>query len=244
MRRIHILGVAALAAIAGVIAGVIATTALGAETASWLVNGAIPLTATEYLFVVDAILRWEDMGVPAAVECKGSDVTGVGTVGPGHEDTITSLTVTGPSTNCKPTAKAENLKSEEVANACQEVKAVAALDLPWLSELALGENAKKESVFLDRLSSDGQGEPGFLTECKTALGTVDDTCTEQSATTTAEVKNETSDVATIFPKELAKANEAGKCSIGGAENWLLVVEFLFEVHGGTLAASEVQETEI
>ncbi len=208
-------------------------------TSTWLVNGAVPASATETLSVGVGVLTLEDMGVPAGVECTGADVTDVGTVGPGHEDTTTSVTFTAPATNCKPTAKAENLSKEEKTNACESVKNVEALDLPWLTELAKGENAAKESVFLDRLSGDGKGEPAYLTECKTALGTVDDTCTEVSAGSTVEVKNETSDVNTVFPKTLAnEKTESAKCTIGGAENGLVKGESLIEVMGGTLAASQ------
>ncbi len=244
MTKTYILVVTMAVLALTVITSAIASPALGAETASWLVNGAVPLVAEQVLSVGVGALVLQDMGVPAAVECTGADLVGEGTVGPGSDDTSSSGTAIETSKDCKPSAKAENLKGEEVANACESVKNVEAIDLPWLSELLLGENAKKESVFLDRLSSDGQGEPAVLTECKTALGTVDDTCTEVSAGSTVEVKNESSDVNVIFPKELAKASEAAKCSVGGAENGLVVGEVLVEVHGGTLAASEVAESEL
>ena len=243
MMRFRVLGVAAIAGFA-LAAIATATTALGAETASWLVNGTVPLEATEVLSGGVGELKLEDMGVPAAVECTGIEVTDVGTVGQGYEDTTNTVTFNAPSINCRPSARAENLKGESVSNACESVKNVAAVDLPWLTELSLGHNGKGAPVFLDKLSGDGKGEPGYLTECKTALGTVDDTCTEVSATFTGEGRNEGSDVVVTFPKELTKASEAGKCSIGGAESGLVVGEQSIEVMGGTLAASEVQETEI
>ncbi len=224
-----------------VIVGATASAALGAETASWLVNGAAPAAATEVLSVGVGELVLEDMGVPQSIECKGADVTDVGMVGPSDEDTTTTIAFTSPSTNCKPAAKAENLSGEQKTNACESLKSIEMLDLPWLTELLLGENAAKESVFLDKLSSDGKGEPGYLSECKTALGTVDDSCTEASATTTVEVKNETSDVNIIFPRALTKASEAWKCSVGGPENGLMVGEELIEAMGATLAVNEVEK---
>ncbi len=185
------------------------------------------------------------MGIPAAIECPGADVSGRGTIGPGNQGFITEVVFIEPAKNCKPTAKARNLKEEEVANACEALKSVEAINLPWLTELFLGNNAKGESVFLDKISSGGKGEPAGLYECKTALGTVDDTCTEVSAASTVEIHNETSDINAVSPRQHTnETTESLKSTIGGAENGLGIGEGLVEVMGGTLAASEVPETEI
>jgi hypothetical protein len=108
----------------------IASSAL-ATTAVWLDDGQ---TATSKVSVVSSNLgafKVEDMGTSAAaVECASQTVDGEGWAGPGSEDEITQVTFVESAKNCKPTAKALNLKNEEVTNACEKVEEVSAVDLP------------------------------------------------------------------------------------------------------------------
>jgi hypothetical protein len=224
---------AMMGALFGVLA--MALSAIGATSASaaeWLCEGKTIATACKVVTENLEALVLEDMGVPSGVECAAGSVTGAGTVGPGVADETTAVTFIAAS--CKPTAKAENLKGESVANACESVaSAPAALDLPWKTE-GVSEAAGAEKW--DLISEKGTGgQPGYLVECKTKLGTVDDVCKTKEAATSAliELKNlaaegaEPALVTGVFLKNPLEAKQAAKCSVGGEEDGLVIGEVLF-----------------
>jgi hypothetical protein len=96
-----------------------------------------------------------------------------GTVGPGAAGEITTLVDLEGKTplNCTLTEK----------GFCTEANGSLVLftlvDLPWKTEMLLG------TPFLDDISAHaGGGAPGYLFECSTIIGKVDDTCSGSTST--------------------------------------------------------------
>jgi hypothetical protein len=215
MKRLTI--VAALLALAVMVPG-----AGSAVAAEWLCNGQqIMGTGNNRCKVVSenaTLLRLEDMTAGAAVQCGAKDVTEEGWVGPLADDE----TIAVKFTNCEAAAKAENLEGREVANLCKKVLAVAAVNLPWKTNI--------EEKRWDLISAGGLKEPGYLVECETVLGDIDDTCTVSSETNTplVELENlaaEMTEPALVdenYSKILLNSKEATTCTVGGAESGLVV----------------------
>lgn len=218
MRRIDRLGRALVGAL---IAAVLTASPALALESTWLVNGAAPSGEVTMSGESVGRLRFEDMGVPGAMECE---VAGKGTVGPGRFGLVTSITMS----SCIVPAKAENIKGELVTNACTSEDSVSLLNLPWLSEVALSGGA-----FIAVITSGGSGEPGYLVECATLLGLVDDTCTNphNEGTLTNHGEGEVrGEIVTTEP---------GNCTIGGKSVALLEgTGLFFSPEGATLAVSE------
>lgn len=182
----------------------------------------------------------EDTGVEAAIECAVGSVLEEGWVGPGSEDETTAVEFMKPTEDCKPTSKALNKKEEEVSNLCEKVLSVQALDLPWSTKVEL-----VGGLSYDKIGPTTNGQPGYLVECKTILGNVDDKCLsptgkELLVEPTDIPKNgaESPSVAMVFPRILLHGNvEAYECSIGGKESGLVVGEELIEWPSGALELS-------
>lgn len=173
-------------------------------------------------------VRLEDRGGPVAVECESS---GEGSVGTGAVDQQTSWTLSG----CVPTSKAFNKKGEEVANACESVKAVGTkiMDLPWHSELAISKGSLG-----DVLSAEGAGVPGFKVECETSLGKVADACYSTESQVNVPVANVAGGVEATFVGE-----KLYKCAVGGAEAGVMQTTQLIEATtGGKLETHIVEGT--
>jgi hypothetical protein len=215
-----------------VVVAAMAAMAFGAVSASaleWLCAGAVGPCK-----VVSAnleVLRLEDSGALAGVECAVETVTDTGTVGPGANDETITTEFAKPETNCKPTAKAFNLEDKEVANSCTKVDNVAAVNLTWKTELVADAEGKWDLL----LKGSGAGQPGYLVECVTPLGLVDDTCLANAASTplvwvenlAAEVGGKKL-VTILFLRDLLAAAEYATCSVGGKEQGLVVGEVLIE----------------
>ncbi len=213
------------------LSAVVAPDASGLE---WLCNGA-PLMgaarcATEAENENPFVL--EDMGVSASVTCVKSSVFVAGSIGPVAEGEITEVKFIAPKTNCSPSAKAENQKNEEVANACTEVIDVKAVNLPWKTTLVEKEGTNNWWILL---SNKAAGEPGYLVECLVAGLAVDDKClTKEAATSVLALAENLTEggflfVDIFFEKNPLEANQAAKCSIGGAETGLVKTEFKMQV---------------
>jgi len=197
----------------------------------------------------------EDMSVPAGVYCVPEKVT--------DEDEILSPTVDDTTVvtfaekghepgTCKPLAKALNLENKEAANGCTKVDEVAPVNLPWETKIEEEEAGPLWWVLIKK-GTGAAGEPGYLTECETALGLVDDTCKSETETALILVESlpesETIEGASVklisgfFTEELLNPKtEPATCTIGGKESGLVVGEVLIwaiidEAGGASLTAS-------
>jgi hypothetical protein len=229
-------------AIAGSLLAVLALAimAVGAGSASaveWLCGGVAKSKCKVDSENLTALVL-EDMGANSAVECEPGAVTDEGTAGPGAVDETIGVNFTV--SKCKPAAKAENLSKEKVANLCEKVEAMAPVDLPWKTEI--------EESNWDLISQNGKGQPGYLVECKTIIGKVDDVCTTKEEATRALVElvnlaaegAEPKLVDGIFLENPLVASQAATCTVGGAENGLVKGEILFAAltEAGALEALE------
>ncbi len=219
---------------------VAASSASGLE---WLCNGKA-LTGTEKCLVVTENLEvdvFEDMNniAPASVTCAVGSVLEEGWVGPGALGETTRVEFMSPTTECKPSAKAENLKLELVTNKCEKVLSVAVVDLPWKSEIVEKEGTNNWWVLL---SGKGNGEPGYLVECDVLGAPTDDTCVTSTAPVLVLAENLVEGtlllVSIFFNKNPLEANQAAKCSATGtAEEGLVIGELLIENPAGELEIS-------
>ncbi len=221
-----------------------AVAASGASGLEWLCNGKA-LTGTEKCLVVSENLeelRLEDMNniAPASVTCNAGSVLDEGWVGPGALDETTTVEFMNPTVECKPSAKAENLKLELVTNKCEKVLFVTALNLPWKSEIVEKEGTNNWWVLL---TGKGNGEPGYLVECDVLGVPTDDKCVTLStspALVLAEnlVEGTLLLVSIFFNKNPLEANQAAKCSATGtAEEGLVIGESLIENPAGEVEIS-------
>jgi hypothetical protein len=226
MRRLAMVG-GTLAALA------LASVAFGVTSASaleWLCNGVGGSKCKTDAANLEVLLL-EDSGVPAAVECAVETVVSTGTVGAGVADETITAAFVEASKNCKPAAKAFNLEDKEVANGCTAVDNVVAINLPWASRL--------EEATWDLLmkGSGAAGQPGYLLECMTLLGLIDDVCTVNEASTPL-IKLENLIEAGVpklvtmdFERDLLggqASKEYPSCTDGGKEEGLIVGEILLE----------------
>ena len=224
------LSVTVLAAVA--FGAVVVASAL-ADNTVWLVNGA-QLTSK---VLVDSESTGKivltDMGLPAAVECE--EVLNEGWVGPGSEDEITSIEFMKA---CTHPEKAETLSGELVANACTSVDAIRMVDLPWKTLLEL-----INGVTWGLILPTTNGEPGYQTECGSALGLVTDTCKTTAGNNVGPELTNLENGTVLAEFELNPAlseKENATCSLGGAENGLVVggnTLLLVVASGMTLATS-------
>jgi hypothetical protein len=223
MKRLRVAGLALLATLAF---GAIAVASASALSSVWLVNAST--IASKVLVLSEATLLFEDMGlVPAGFTC--ALVANEGWVGPGSEDEVTSVTFNVGSCFLDP--KSENLKEEAVSNSCTSIDSVSVIGLPWKTLVVLS-----GTVFLDQIT--GTANPGYLVECVTSLGLVDDACTTQKGTTILE-NNSSNGVTAIFPKKPEAESEFANCSVGGNLQGLVVGESLtFTESGLPLTVSE------
>ncbi len=192
MKKIHILGVAMVAVLAFGVVG-----AVSASAAEWLAEGKVittPLASTTVGEITLGSTNGLKIGIKSAVLCSGSFI---GTVGPGAADTVTEvLSLAGVTVTL-----AAPLTCTEVETCT--TSEVAPVDLPWATELT--------STTKDVLLANGKGNPGWEVVCKTALGTVEETCTTLSQSSTLEADATEKDMLGKFVKELT-----GTCTIGGA----------------------------
>ncbi len=137
-------------------------------------------------------LLLEEMLTGTAVRIE---FTGTGSVGPNSHDLIESITV-----------KKSFLA---IHGACTVLLAVEAVDLPWSSTLVLEEPGGKNEYY-DKITQDGKGLPGWLVECTSLIGKLDEVCVSTSVS--PQVHNGD---ASPFRVELQYHNDAltaGTCS--------------------------------
>jgi hypothetical protein len=225
--------------------GVVAVSAFGADNTVWLCKEKPIIGASERCLVDsenEGVLHLEDMKADSAVECASGSVLDEGWVGPGSEDETTTVEFMNPTVNCKPSPKALNAKEEEVTNVCEAVTAVEAQNLAWSTLLELVGGEKEDQI----KPGPSKNQPGYLVTCKTALGTIDDTC-NTVAGKEADVKvvnlpgtaTEPPLVTVEFSATILSELTA-KCGVGGAESGLVVGNILFAaLVGGVLASLEV-----
>jgi len=161
MRKIHILGLMIFAALTYGVVG--ASSAFAAD--EWLVDGAA-LTGTQTVHV-EALLggvELEDMGTGVSVLAEG---TFLGVVAAGGADLVEAVTVES-AVFVKP-------------GPCVGGLVVQAVDLPWSTQLEL-----EGTMLWDNILQDGSGAPGWLVECKLAIGTAHDICTSETGRTLVE----------------------------------------------------------
>lgn len=227
-----------LAALAGILTlGVLAVTAFGQDNTVWLCANKEILNVSERCLTdsesLEAFVLW-DLTADSEVTCPPEDIQDEGWVGPDSEDETTSVTFLSPTTNCKPTSKALNLKEEEVTNVCEAVVSpgILPLHLPWQTLILLKTGITYEEIG----ESAGHGEPGYEVTCKTALGNVTDKC-EKPATEGNDLPldnlvgsaTEVPLVDVLFPFKAVNSNkERAKCSVGGAESGAFEGEILLE----------------
>jgi hypothetical protein len=185
----------------------------------------------------------EDMGVPARIECPPGSVFSYGTVGPGAVDETTKVEFLEEGKVCKPAAKAENLKGEEVANKCGKVNELTVVNLPWKTEIVL-----EGGVAYDLISS----EPGYTSVCETLGIPVTDKCIAhekgEGETPLIELVNlsETEPngtllVSAIFPLVPLSETEWAKCSVGGLNGLVFGENLLSAFLNGAAVSLEVSE---
>jgi hypothetical protein len=170
MKKTHVLGLAVLAVFAF---SAVAASSASAATVEWLKNGAA-ITSPEPSETTGSLELGNTSGLgtgtKVAVLCDGKFF---GTVGPGAQDTITSVlglsgesgTLTSEIVSC---VNNENCPSPSVA----------ADNLPWLTEL----REPKAGEVLDFLLNGGKGEPGWEVMCIVPIiGLVEEACTSSNA---------------------------------------------------------------
>jgi hypothetical protein len=197
MKKIHVLGIALIATVAF---GVVGAVSASAATVEWLAGGA-PISAALAVETTGSLTLGSTnglgLGIKAAILCVG---VSIGTVGPGAEDLTTEVL------NTALTSSTLSCVSVETCEGNSELRAV---DLPWLT--IIKEDSSTE--FLDVVESGGKGNPGWEIKCKTALGTVTETCT--AASEGVEIKN-SSPVKVVEGKSIKKV--VGTCTDGGANS--------------------------
>jgi len=213
MRKLHMVGLALVAAVAFSAFSVASAFAL---ESTWLVDGAKPAAAV----AADSTgtLELEDtkagpFGESVAITCEGTDE---GTIGPGPADTETKITTS----KCK----ASKLCSESPA------PTATALKLPWTTKVEL-----IGAAFYDDIVA-GTGEVEYKTTC-TVLGiSIEDTC--KLVLGRALLENNGSNVNAVFSK--TDTNQpAGNCSRGGTGTGLVGgTDLNLSTEGLTIAISE------
>jgi hypothetical protein len=143
--------------------------------AFWLVGGinvvatTLVLTEGELLFIN---LLAPIVDAPAAILCSGKFD---GFIGPNSADDTTELLTLG-AVAVNLTALAGTSLSCTLDELCETGSKVWAVHLPWLTELELWEEGAS-SGFVDLILPNGNGNPGWYVECKTALATISEECT-------------------------------------------------------------------
>jgi hypothetical protein len=231
--------VSALAVLGSAVAAV---TASAEPPSVWLCGNELVVSGTRCASVEvnSGALTYEDMGVPATIECPTGTVFFYGTVGPGVVDETTKIEFLEDGKKCKPTAKAANLKGEEVANKCEKVEKVEASGLPWKTEMVL-----EAGVAWDLISS----EPGYTSVCKTIINVTDKCVAHEKGEGEAplvELENLPEAgillLREIYPKVPLAVTQTETCSVGGKENGLVYGQVLLSAFYGTTSVSvEVSE---
>jgi len=153
-RKIMMLGMSIVA----VFAFAAVASASASAAAEWLHNGE-PISTPQATTLTSSGLRLTDensglFGETVTVEC---DRTGTGTVGPGNQGRVTSVTLE---------------KCHTVQGACGPSPTVSPANLPWNTELV-----EEGGQIRDRIRNSGAGNPGWTVSCSFGIT---DTCTSNN----------------------------------------------------------------
>ncbi len=206
MRKIQVILLALVAVFA--LSVVAASSAFAAtEAALWLVSGAeVPAAGvpTNLEVVSTKKLVLEDMEAgplkqATSVECGG---TGTGNVLPEGLDEQLTATPEG----CV----------RKTDGACETLESVAAVNLPWKTEV-LQVTGSSPELFEDALVSGTGGNPGWLVECETLLGKKNDVCTTNAGKTPL-VNESSGEVLGTFE---TRSGEEASCTEGTSKSGLV-----------------------
>jgi hypothetical protein len=222
MKKIQILMFALVAVFAG---SAFAASSAFAES-EFLVSGAVITAPVEVNDEsVGAILLEDDATLGGKSDVLCEEVLTLGTVGEivggvfnPKLDTVTSV---------------EFMKKCTIdSGPCSEVdvpEGVQAVHLPWLTEIVLS-----GTTFVDLILGTA-GVPGYLIECLTILGLIEDVCTTEAGTTT--ITNEAEDIDATFPASPQEIEEAN-CTQGNAHSGIVGgVSLILTESGLSLAVS-------
>jgi hypothetical protein len=201
MKKIQILMFALVAVFAG---SAFAASSAFAES-EFLVSGAVITAPVEVNGEsVGAILLEDESTAAGKSDILCEEVLTLGTVGEivggvfnPKLDTVTSVEFMKLCTI--DTGPCESIGSEDK---------VLAVHLPWLTEIVLTEGA-----FVDLILGT-EGQPGYLIECTTVVGLIEDVCITENGTTT--ITNEAEDIDATFP--IPTAAEKESCTQGNAKS--------------------------
>lgn len=209
MKKIHLIGLAAIAVLAF---SALAVASASATTLVWLANGKKIEEAlkSETVGEIELFNLETAVGTKATVLCSG---TFMGTVGPGGEDLITSVLTLASEGSVEITLAAPLTTCTNVEG-CSKPQ-VAPVNLPWLTELELMEPKTGEVLFLDIITSGGAGEPGWEIMCEPLGILFEETCT---GTASSMLENDAAENDVLGKFEgIAEeaAGETGVCKTGG-----------------------------
>jgi hypothetical protein len=210
MKRIHIIGVALVAMFAF---SVVVASSASALEALWLINGQDIPTGQSWNAnqnpVAGSPLLLEDMKAGVDVLCEGS---GLVWLLPGGKDLQ---------------AIASCVKPVVDAGTCESPK-VEAINLGWNTQLELMETS---GIWLDAITGSTVAgvKPGWLVECTVPLiGKINDECTTNNGTVILTNNESTGIVEGEFPEAPESKSEQANCTVGGAEEGLVVGKFTTE----------------
>jgi len=207
-------------------------TATAAVAAEFLFNGekiaAGVKLAVRTTDVAGTSLLMEDMeGSGGAVDilCDGwfnGEITG-----PENGDVTEVLNMTETSREVK--------CSFDTKGSCEGTETtMEAVNLPWLTVPLLVTIEGTPRMLVD-FTSGGAGIPGYAIKCKTILGTLTDTCSNE---TSAEARNVASGIENEFSESNETITPTVECSLGGGRGLESGSVITADSTGGVLAVSE------
>jgi len=227
MRKIHVLGLALFAVFA--LSAVAASSALAVS--KYLLNGAeITSTITTETESNSEGLLLEDMNATGKPDILCSGFFDGTIAAGGVKDTIEAvLTLTKELLQGGHAANSDLIECE-AHSTCTNPVDVEAINLPWATEVVLS-----GTTFVDLIFSSGAGTPGYIVDCNTIIGLVEDTCT---GNTGAILANATGGVLGEFSESNEAITVPANCTQGGEKQGLLQADGLTTSASGTLSLSE------
>lgn len=233
-------------AFAAVLLPMLAVVTTSASAFEFLCGGEAITSSCPSHLVNLGIGTFEDRGsIPGKVECEPEAITSEGSITKPTEGETTSVTFNVA--KCKASAKALNLKEEEVTNNCSKLEKVEAVNLPWT--ITLEEELTKLWWVLIRKTE--AAEPGYKITCEAGgLKGIADTCIELPQHTVLILLENLNEAETIEgvsihllsgfflgAPELLEPEEMSNCSLGGEHEGIVIGEYLIWVLRNEKAAS-------
>ena len=235
MRKLHLLGVVLIAVVAFGVVSAATASAVTFLLAEWLVGGAA-VTSTVLTETTGELLFAENvtvLGVKIDLKFLCSGIF-VGDVGPDGADDITEL-LNLPKELIDLTPLVElGLECTNDEN-CPEPLAWAD-NLPWLTQLELMVDGSEE-FFVDLLTPNGNGNPGYHVVCMGTTG-LEDLC--ESTESITKVTNEAGGLNTEFSESFTTLSglKLANCGNAGPETDVVEGLALITTTGGALTAFE------